>query len=157
MNLFALNLLLAVAWALATGSLSERNLALGFVVGLVVLHLVGSAVGDPRYVVRLWRWLTLLATFLKELLVSSFRVAVSVVTPRLTMKPAVIAVPLDVTSDVEITLLANLISLTPGTLTIDVAADRSCLYVHAMYGGDPEQLAREIKDTFERRIREALR
>lgn len=157
MSLFALNLLLAVTWALATGSLSERNLILGFFVGLIVLQFVGTAVGDGRYAIRLWRFLALAGIFLRELLLSSVRVAASVVTPRLTMKPAVIAVPLDVTSDVEITLLANLITLTPGTLTIDVAADRSCLYVHAMYGGDPDQMAREIKDTFERRIREAFR
>ena len=157
MSLFALNLLLAVTWALATGSLSERNLILGFFVGLGVLQIVGAAVGDARYGVRLWRIVGLILTFLKELLVSSVRVAASVLTPRLTMKPAVIAVPLDLEGDAEITLLANLISLTPGTLSIDVAADRSCLYVHAMYGGDPEQLAEEIKSTFERRIREAFR
>jgi multicomponent Na+:H+ antiporter subunit E len=157
MSLFALNLILAVTWALATGSLSERNLALGFVVGLVVLQLVGSAVGDARYGARLFRILGLAVTFLKELLVSSVRVAASVLSPRLTFEPAVIAVPLDLESDAEITLLANLISLTPGTLSIDVAADRSCIYVHAMYGGDPEQLADEIKRTFERRIREAFR
>jgi multicomponent Na+:H+ antiporter subunit E len=157
MSLFALNLILAVTWALATGSLSERNLALGFVVGLIVLQLVGTAVGDARYGARLFRILALAATFLKELLVSSVRVAASVLAPRLTMEPAVIAVPLDLKSDAEITLLANLISLTPGTLSIDVAADRSCIYVHAMYGGDPDQLAEEIKHTFERRIREAFR
>jgi multicomponent Na+:H+ antiporter subunit E len=157
MSLFALNLLLAVTWALATGSLSERNLVLGFVVGLFVLQLVGSAVGDARYGARLFRILALATIFLKELLVSSVRVALSVLSPRLTMEPAVIAVPLDVDSDAEITLLANLISLTPGTLSIDVAEDRSCIYVHAMYGGDPDQLAEEIKRTFERRIREAFR
>lgn len=157
MSLFALNLMLAFTWALATGSLSERNLVLGFFVGLIVLQFVGRAVGDDRYAIRLWRFLALAGIFLRELLRSSVRVAASVVTPRLTMKPAVIAVPLDVTSDVEITLLANLITLTPGTLTIDVAADRSCLYVHAMYGGNPDQMAQEIKDTFERRIREAFR
>jgi len=157
MSLFALNLILAFTWALATGSLSERNLVLGFVVGLVVLQLVGSAVGDARYGARLFRIAALATIFLKELLVSSVRVAISVLSPRLTMEPAVIAVPLDVDSDAEITLLANLISLTPGTLSIDVAEDRSCIYVHAMYGGDPDQLAEEIKHTFERRIREAFR
>lgn len=157
MSLFAVNLMLAVTWALATGSMSERNLILGFFVGVFVLQFVGSAFGDARYAIRLWRIVSLAVIFLRELLVSSFRVAVSVVAPQLTMKPAVIAVPLDVTSDFEITLLANLITLTPGTLTIDVAEDRSCLYVHAMYGGDPDQLAKEIKDTFEHRIQEAFR
>ena len=127
MSLFALNLLLAVAWALATGSLSELNLASGFVIGIVVLHFVGGAVGDARYAVRLLRVVNLVLYFLYALALSSVRVALDVLRPTLRMKPAVIAVPLDVTSDAEITLLANLISLTPGTLSIDVARDKSVL------------------------------
>lgn len=157
MSLFALNLLLAVTWALATGSLSELNLAVGFVIGIVVLHFVGGAVGDARYAKRLLRIVNLVLYFLYALTLSSVRVALDVLRPTLRMKPAVIAVPLDVTSDAEITLLANLISLTPGTLSIDVARDKSVLYVHAMYGGDPEALASEIKRTFERRILEVFR
>lgn len=156
MSLFSLNLILAFIWALATGSLSELNLVIGFLVGMVVLHFVGAAVGDRRYVVRLFRIVGLIAYFLYELVLSSVRVALDVLRPELRMKPAVIAVPLDIESDAEITLLANLISLTPGTLSIDVADDRSCLYVHAMYGGEPDALASEIKRTFERRIREAF-
>ncbi len=156
MSLFALNLILALVWALATGSLSELNLILGFIVGMIVLYLVGSAVGDRRYVERVFRVLGLILTFLWELLASSVRVAVDVLRPNLRMKPAVIAVPLDIEDDAQITLLANLISLTPGTLTIDVAEDKSCLYVHAMYGRDPEALIDDIKRTFEARIREAF-
>lgn len=157
MSLFALNLLLAVTWALATGSLSEVNLAVGFVIGIVVLHFVGGAVGDARYALRLFRIVNLVLYFLYALAMSSVRVALDVLRPTLRMEPAVIAVPLDVSSDAEITLLANLISLTPGTLSIDVARDKSVLYVHAMYGGDPEALAAEIKRTFERRILEVFR
>ena len=143
MSLFALNLVLAATWAFATGSLSELNLAIGFVVGMVVLHFVGGAVGDSRYAVRLFRAVALLGIFLRELVLSSVRVAIDVLR--------------DIDEDAAITLLANLISLTPGTLSIDVADDRSCLYVHAMYGGDPDALALEIKRTFERRIREVFR
>jgi multicomponent Na+:H+ antiporter subunit E len=155
--LLGLNLLLAVIWAFATGAVTPVSLTVGFLVGMAVLHVMGRALGDRRYVVRLVRGGALLAIFVWELLVSSVRVATDVVRPRLTMEPAVIEVPLDLTRDAEITLFANLISLTPGTLTIDVANDRSCLYVHAMYGTDPEGLAEDLKRTFERRIREALR
>ncbi|MEX2501851.1 MAG: Na+/H+ antiporter subunit E [Trueperaceae bacterium] len=157
MNLFALNLMLAFVWALATGSLSEVNLVIGFLVGMGVLQFVGGALGDARYTVRFLRAIGLALFFLKELLLSSVRVAIDVIRPEMTMTPAVIAVPLDVTSDAEITLLANLISLTPGTLSLDVADDKSCLYVHAMYGSDPERLAQEIKSSFERRIQEVFR
>ena len=157
MNLFALNLVLAFVWAFATGSLSEVNLLVGFLVGMGVLHVVGEALGDARYAVRFFRAIGLIGFFLIELALSSVRVAIDVLKPEMTMTPAVIAVPLDVRSDAEITLLANLISLTPGTLSLDVADDKPCLYVHAMYGEDPEAVADEIKRSFERRIQEVFR
>jgi multicomponent Na+:H+ antiporter subunit E len=74
------------------------------------------------------------------------------------MHPGVIAVPLDARTDAEITLLANLITLTPGTLSIDVSADRKVLYIHTMdLGDDPVRFRREIKEGFERRLLEVMR
>lgn len=157
MTLLALHLLLALLWAMATGAIALPNLIMGFFVGGGVMHFAGPALGDPRYGARIWRTAALVAFFLRELVVSSVRVAIDVVRPTLTMTPAVIAVPLDISSDVEVTLLANLVSLTPGTLSIDVADDRSVLYVHAMYGDDPDAVRRAIKRDFERRIQEVFR
>lgn len=73
--------------------------------------------------------------------------------------PGVIAVPLDARTDVEITLLANLITLTPGSVSLDLSEDKRVLYVHAMYidGGDVEAYRRAIKDGLERRVLELLR
>ncbi|MDA0700358.1 MAG: Na+/H+ antiporter subunit E [bacterium] len=152
MTLLALHLALALLWAMSTGSLNLPNLLFGFFVAGGVLHFAGPALGDARYAVRVAKVVSLGLFFLRELLVSSVRVAIDVLRPELTMTPAVIAVPLDLHSDAQVTLLANLISLTPGTLSIDVATDRSCLYVHAMYGHDPEAVRRQIKHDFERRI-----
>ncbi len=73
------------------------------------------------------------------------------------IRPAIIAFPLTVTSDAEITLLANLITLTPGTLSVDVSEDRRFLYVHAIDVGDREALIREIRDGFEKKVMEACR
>lgn len=73
------------------------------------------------------------------------------------MKPGIVKVPLDAKSDIEITLLANLISLTPGTLSLDVSNDRKVLYVHAMYISDKEKFINDIKQGFERRLLEILR
>ena len=75
------------------------------------------------------------------------------------MLPGVIAVPLDAKTDAEITLLANLITLTPGSVSLDLSPDRSVLYVHVMYidNGDVEEARRRIKDDLERRVLEVLR
>lgn len=92
--------------------------------------------------------------YLKELIVASLKVAYEVVTVRDHMKPALVAVPLDASSNLEITLLANLVTLTPGTLSIDISADRKTLYVHAMYldNNSVEKVSDDIKQGFERRI-----
>jgi multicomponent Na+:H+ antiporter subunit E len=67
-----------------------------------------------------------------------------------------VAVPLDVRSDAAITLLANVLTLTPGTLSVDVSTDRRTLYVHALVAPDPDALIREVKERFERRVRGVL-
>lgn len=157
MILFALNLALAILWAMAQGNVTLLSLTSGFLVGMLVLHLVGPVLGDARYAVRFLRAVALVVFFLKELVVSSVRVAIDVLRPTFTMRPAIIQVPLDVTGDIEITLLANLISLTPGTLSVDVSDDKAHLYVHAMYGDDPDVVIRSIKHDFERRILEVFR
>jgi multicomponent Na+:H+ antiporter subunit E len=156
-TLLGLHLVLTILWAMATGSLELINLLVGFAVAGGVLHFAGPALGDARYGIRALRIFGLTLFFFRELFVSSVRVAIDVLRPSLTMTPALIAVPLDLTNDAAITLLANMVSLTPGTLSIDVAEDRSCLYVHAMYGDDPEAVRRSIKHDFERRIHEVFR
>jgi multicomponent Na+:H+ antiporter subunit E len=73
------------------------------------------------------------------------------------LKPGIFAFPLTVNRDFEITLLANMITLTPGTLSVDVSDDRGTLYVHALDCSDPEATKRDIANGFERKILEAFR
>ena len=73
--------------------------------------------------------------------------------------PGVVAIPLDARTDLEITLLANLTTLTPGSVSLDLSEDRRVLYIHAMYidGGDVEAYRRSVKEGLERRVLELLR
>ena len=89
-------------------------------------------------------------------MVSSLRVAYDVLTPTLHMRPAIVAIPLDAETDLQITILANFITLTPGTLSLDVSPDRKTLYVHAMYVDDVDAFRREIKEELERRVIEVF-
>jgi multicomponent Na+:H+ antiporter subunit E len=73
------------------------------------------------------------------------------------MRPGIVAIPLDLQTDLEVTVLTTLLTLTPGSLCLHVTDDRQTLYLHAMYIDDPEELVRAIKDGFERRVREVLR
>jgi multicomponent Na+:H+ antiporter subunit E len=84
-------------------------------------------------------------------------VAHDVLTPRYHMKPRVIGIPLDARTDAEITALAYFISLTPGTLSLDVSTDRSTMFIHAMYAPDADKLRREIKQGLEQRLLMVMR
>ena len=92
-----------------------------------------------------------------ELVIANIRMARFTLGPLRDLRPGIVAVPLEEMSDMEITTLANLITLTPGTMTVDVSSDRRCLYVHCMDASDPDAIRREIKHGFERRVMEVLR
>jgi multicomponent Na+:H+ antiporter subunit E len=152
------NLLLALAWTAMNGEFTAANFLTGFALGFLVLFFARRAVGSQSYVGKVWQAASLLLFFMWELVKANLRVAFDVLTPRHRMRPGLIAVPLDAQTDAEITLLANLVSLTPGTLSLDVSSDRRVLYIHAMYiDEDLETERRKIKQGFERRILEVMR
>lgn len=156
MNPFALNLMLAAGWAAITGTVTLGNLLIGGVVGYIALWVAKPLFGPTTYFERVWRVWRLLALFLYELIVSSLRVVWDVITPAHLSRPGIVAMPLDAKSDAEILLVANLISLTPGSLSLDVSEDRRTLYVHGMFVEDPELLRRALKEGMERRVIEAV-
>lgn len=154
---YILSLVFAVVWVAITGSATLHNLIFGFALSTLVLWIVRDEMGARGYWRRLGRILSLLVLFLKELALSAWKVAVLVVSPRMDLETGIFAFPLTVTRDFEITLLANLITLTPGTLSVDVSEDRSTLFVHAIDCSDVEATRRDIANGFERKIMEAFR
>lgn len=156
MIVFAWNMLLAVAWAALVGDFSAPSLLVGFILAYAALALVFRRHPDFRhYFARLPKFASFVIFFIIDLVKSNLRVAYDVVTPRHLMRPGVLAIPLSVTTDREITILANLISVTPGTLSLDVSSDRRVLYIHAMYIDDEDELRRDISD-LERRVHEVF-
>ncbi|MEM1109619.1 MAG: Na+/H+ antiporter subunit E [Planctomycetota bacterium] len=157
MILFLTNLLLALAWMAMVGTPGWAHFVIGFVVSYLVLFWLSSLTGRTGYFRKLPATIGFALFIVWELILANLRVAYDVITPAANRSPAVVAVPLDVETDAEITLLANLITLTPGTLSLDVSEDRKTLYVHAMFAEDTEEFCREIKEGFERRVMELLR
>lgn len=156
MNALLLNIFLALVWAAARGGFTPGDLFLGFVLGFFIIYFYQRVTGEVGYARRVWRVISFVLFFIKELFLANLRVAYDVVTPSHNMRPGIIAIPLTVKTNAQITLLANLISLTPGTLSLDVSDDRSVLYIHAMYVDDPDAVRHEIKAGFERRVLEVL-
>lgn len=157
MNLFLINVLLALTWAAVTGQFSFLNIAFGFVLGIFALSVIREQVGSVGYFSRARRVASLFLLFLFELLMSAVRVAIMVLSPRMNLKPGIFAYRLKVDRDFEITLLANLITLTPGTLSVDVSDDHQYLYIHAIDCSDLDATRKDIAQGLERKILEAFR
>ena len=154
---FFWNVILAMAWVALTGSLSLWNILVGFVFAYGVLALMQRQIPALKgYSQRVPRFFRFVIFFLKELAVANGRVAFDVATPVWYMKPGVIAFPLQAKTDLEITLVANFISLTPGTLSLDVSDDRKVLYIHAMFMAEEDELRESIRE-LESRILHVLR
>jgi len=103
------------------------------------------------------KWLSLIGLFVRELILSAIKVAWLAVQPKMRLRPAIVAYPLTVTTDAQITLLANLITLTPGTLSVDVSDDRRTLYIHAIDVETLEAVIGDIASGFETKVLEVLR
>lgn len=150
-------LVFTLFWLLLTGSLTVLNTLLGLGVSALALLVLRGQLPEVDFDIRLWPALRLKLLFFRELMRSATRVARLVLSPKMAIAPGVVAVPVSLQRDAEITLLANLITLTPGTLTVDVSEDRRALYVHALEADDPEAVKRDIRSGFERAIRETFR
>jgi multicomponent Na+:H+ antiporter subunit E len=152
-----LNVLLAIAWAALTGQFGVIDLLFGFVLGYLMLWPARYQLGGERYFRKTGVVIRFAFYFIWELIKANYQVARTVLfTPKDRLHPGIIGVPLDIKSDAEITMLANLITLTPGTLSLDVSQDCTVLFVHSIEVDDPEAFRSATKQGFERAVREVF-
>jgi multicomponent Na+:H+ antiporter subunit E len=151
-----LNLLLALAWMALTGQFNPSNFIAGFALGYLLLRLAHPQGKPLAYFQKAMLVLRFAGFYLWELVLANLRVARAVLAVRPKLVPAVIAIPLEARSDLAITLLANLITLTPGSLALDISTDRAVMYVHTMQAEDIDQVRLDIKE-LEARVLEVTR
>jgi multicomponent Na+:H+ antiporter subunit E len=156
-NLFLLNLFLAAGFCSFVGQLNISGFIAGFAIGYLALWITRPLYEPTLYFEKVSKIVKLSGYFIWQLIVSNFRVLWDVITPGHISRPGIIGVPLDAKSDLEIMLVANLISLTPGTLSLDISADRKILYVHVMFLDDVEAVRLQIKEGIEQKVLEAMR
>jgi multicomponent Na+:H+ antiporter subunit E len=154
---FVAHLVVTLLLAFWLGGLTPRNLVVGLVAGYLLLWLVARFQRKQvKYFIKTPLFFSFLAYYAWELLKSNAVILYEILTPGLDMRPGVIGIPIRAKTDLEITILANLITMTPGTLSLDISPDRRTLYIHAMYIHDPEALRKDIQENLERRVLELL-
>ena len=156
MKVFLTNIMLAIVWTFLTGHFTYTNIIIGFVIGYIAILISRPQPESSKYLKKIPNIISFTFFFLWELTKANLKVAHDVSTPRNYMRPGIVSYPLEAKSDLEITLLMNLITLTPGTLSLDVSSDRKLLYIHAMYIDDVDEFRNEMKH-FERRLLGVLR
>ena len=156
MSLFVLNVLLAFAWSALMGNFEPTYLLFGYVLGYIILWLFQKSPGSQKYFKEVPLVIEFVLFFLWEIFVSNVRLTITILSPHPRLRPAVIAVPLDLKSEIGIVMLANMITLTPGTLSLDISSSRKTLYVHVFDLDDPEDFIYKIKNNFERRVMEIV-
>jgi multicomponent Na+:H+ antiporter subunit E len=155
--MFIVNVLLALAWAALVGQFDLPNLLFGFGMGYVMLYLSRRQIGSERYFAKAARLVRFVLYVLWEIVLANITVVRHVLlTPRAMLRPGIVAVPLDLKTDTEIAMLANLITLTPGTLSLDVSDDHKTLFVHAIEVDDPEAFRTLTKQGFEKAVHEVF-
>lgn len=152
-----LNLLLAFTWMFLKNEYSGNTFTIGYLLGLLILIVFRHFFNERFYLLRVYAVMKLVLLFFRELLLSNIAVLKVILKPRLTITPGIFALETKLTKDWEITTLANLITLTPGTLVVNISADNKTLYIHAMDLADKQEAIDNIKNTFEKAIMEVSR
>jgi multicomponent Na+:H+ antiporter subunit E len=149
-----LNIGLAIIWMLLSGNASPVGFLSGYVIGIALLFALRRFLHFDFYFRRVISIVKLILLFSWELILANIDVIKIVLSPKLNIQPGIIAVPTILKTEWEVTLLASLISLTPGTLSMYFSADGKIIYVHSINVPDKEAMIKQIKNTFERAIME---
>ncbi len=147
---------LMVLWLLLVNQLNPGHLLLGALLGWAV----------PLYTARFWpeevrlRKPLVFARFavivLYDIVVANVTVARLILGPSERMQPAFITMPLQLRTEAAISLLASTISLTPGTVSTFLTADRRCLVIHSLHTTEPEEVIATIRERYEQPLKETL-
>jgi multicomponent K+:H+ antiporter subunit E len=154
-----LSALLAVCWLWLNNTVAAGHVLLGALLGLGIPLLTRRFWPEPTRVRRPGRVLGYVAIVLYDVIAANLQVALLILGPGRRLRPAFVRVPLELRSDFAVTALASTVTLTPGTVSVDIetAADGGrSLVVHALRCLDPDGLARTIKQRYERRLMEIL-
>ncbi|HHY20463.1 MAG TPA: Na+/H+ antiporter subunit E [Bacilli bacterium] len=152
-----INLIIAIVWMFLNNDWSPVSFVIGYFIGIFLLFLLRRFLPNRFYLTNVIAVIKLVLIFIRELILSNISVLKLVLAPNLNMQPGIFAYKTELKSDWEITILSSLITLTPGTLVIDVSDDNSTLYIHAIDVPDAEETIQSIKDSFEKAIMEVSR
>jgi multicomponent Na+:H+ antiporter subunit E len=151
------NLFIAMLWCFLQNDWSAITFISGYLVGIAVIFILRKYLRDQFYLITILNVVKLFFIFLRELLSSSILVIRQVTRPKINITPGIFKLQTDLEGDLEITLLALLLSLTPGSVVIEVSSDNKMFYMHAMDIPASKKSVLRSKKKFETAIKKVTR
>lgn len=151
-----LTLILAGIWLLLVNSIHPGQIVLGALLGWIIPLLTTQFWPEEVRIYKPIRLLRFLGIILIDIVLANFTVARLILGRPSNLRPAFVAIPLDLKSGLAISFLANVISLTPGTVSARLSSDCSYLLVHALNVTDTEELTATIKSRYEKPLKEVF-
>ncbi len=152
-----LNLFVSLIWVLLSRSYTIKDAVIGYLVGMAVLFLLRGILSQDFYMRRVWAAIKLFFLFLVELTKANIDVVKLVWSPKLDNHTGIVAYNTDLETPAEITLLSIMVSLTPGTIPLDFSEDNKVIYIHVVDLDDKQDFKDDIRNTFEKAIKEVTR
>lgn len=149
-----LSLLLLLTWLLLVNDFSTGHWLLGALLGWGIPLLVRPFLPATPPLRHPWQLLRFVALVLGDIVVANFQVARRILGPTFALRPAFVEVPMDLEDELLLTVLASVVSLTPGTVSADLSEDRRTLLLHGLDVEDEAELIRSIKERYEAPLKE---
>lgn len=150
----ALTVTLWITWLLLNNTVAAGHIVLGLIISILIPYLTSGFWPEKVRISSPLTLLKFLVIVLWDIVIANLTVARLILGANKKLKPAFISIELDIQTPLGISLLANTISLTPGTVSCDLSADRSCLLVHALHVEDTADTIKQIKKRYEAPLRE---
>ncbi|QQK75027.1 Na+/H+ antiporter subunit E [Salicibibacter cibarius] len=152
-----INLIIAFLWVTLQDDWSLPTFTLGYLLGLAILFLMRRFFNEKFYLHRIWALIVLFLIFMWELIHSTIVVTGQILRPKLNITPGIFKLETELESNWEITTLALLFMLTPGSVVVEVSPDRRTFYMHAMDIPISSDMVIASHTRFERAIMEVTR
>ena len=152
-----MNLLIAFLWMFLQDEWSILTFFGGYLVGLFVLFTVRRFLPTSFYLKKLLLIIKLFILFIRELISSSILVARQVTRPKINVTPGIFTLDTDLEGDLEVTLLALLLSLTPGSVVVEMSPDSKQFFIHAMDIPKSSDGVKRSSKIFEKAIKDVTR
>ena len=154
-----LSLLLLVCWLWLNNTLARGHMVLGAALGAGIPYITRRFWPEPLRIGRPWLVLQYAALVAWDIVIANLQVAAIIVGPLSRLRPVFVRVPLDLRTDFAVTVLASTVTLTPGTVSVEIEdgdAGRRVLLVHVLRCLDAGEMVRTIKERYERRLMDIL-